>query len=148
MKTKNSATNLLLNSIIFLILALIVYLIYSIFVKINSNSIEIENNNENKVSEIIQVEILNGCGIKGVGERFTDYLRTNDVDVVYTGNYKSFDVDKTLIIDRIGNMANAKKIAELLGVKEKNIIQQINEEYFLDVSIIVGGDYYNLTPLK
>jgi hypothetical protein len=148
MKTKNSATNLMLNSIIFLILALIVYLIYSIFIKINSNSIEVENRNVNKVSEIIQVEVLNGCGIKGVGERFTDFLRNNNVDVVYTGNYKSFDVDKTLIVDRIGNMANAKKIAELLGVKEKNIIQQINEEYFLDVSIIVGGDYYNLTPLK
>lgn len=148
MSGKVSATNMSLNIIIFLLVALIIYLGYSVFVKYDSGVSAFNEEDNKRVSEIIQVEIQNGCGVKGVGERFTDFLRNNNVDVVNTGNYRSFDIDKTLIIERRGNMANAKKIAELLGVGEKNIIQQLNDEYFLDVSIIIGSDYYNLEPLK
>ena len=64
------------------------------------------------------------------------------------GNYISFDIDKTMVIDRTGNKANAEKIAEAIGVDKKNVIQQLNKEYFLDVSIIIGKDFNQLNPLK
>jgi hypothetical protein len=64
------------------------------------------------------------------------------------GNYKSFDIDETLVVDRSGNMANAKKVAKALGIKEANVIQQVNKDYFLDVSLIIGKDYIKLNPLK
>jgi hypothetical protein len=45
-------------------------------------------------------------------------------------------------------MANAFKVAKSLGIKNENVIQQLNKEYFLDVSIVIGRDYFNLTPFK
>ncbi|MEG8945749.1 LytR C-terminal domain-containing protein [Rosettibacter firmus] len=99
-------------------------------------------------SDIIQVEVLNGCNVSGVADRFTEYLRNNGFDVVNIGNYINNDMDETIIIDRTGRKANAYKVAEALGVKRENVIQQLNDNYFLDVSIIIGKDYYNLKPLK
>lgn len=124
-------------------------MLYSIYIKLSNSSSGInEESVYQKPSEIIQVEVLNGCGVGGVGDRFTDFLRTNNFDVVNIGNYIRFDMDETIIIDRIGNKANALKAAEILGVKKENVIQQLNHDYFLDVSIVVGRDYYSLKPLK
>ena len=63
-----------------------------------------------------------------------------------TGNYISFDVDKSMVIDRTGNKANAIKVADVLGIDHKNIIQQINNDYILDVSLIIGKDFKELKP--
>lgn len=146
---KTSTINLFLNIIIFLLAAVIIYMSYSLFIKFGNNQKEkITQNSDQEASEIIQVEVLNGCGVSGVGERFTDFLRNNGFDVVNMGNYISYDVNETLVIDRIGNMANAYKVAKTLGVKEESVIQQLNNDYFLDVSIVIGRDYYNLQPLK
>ncbi|OGU54324.1 MAG: hypothetical protein A2V66_14180 [Ignavibacteria bacterium RBG_13_36_8] len=147
--TKTSTINLLLNIIIFFLVALIIYLMYSVFVKVTG----IEKSDSAQLSKevpsaIIQVEIMNGCGVSGIADRFTDFLRNENFDVVNTGNYISFDVIETLVIERIGNMANAKKVAKALGVNERNIIQQLNDDYFLDVSIVIGKDYHELLPLK
>lgn len=124
-------------------------MLYSIYIKIAKPNNNYEFNSANQTpSEIIQVEVLNGCGVGGVADRFTDFLRTNNFDVVNISNYIRFDMDETIIIDRIGNMANAYKVAKSLGVKNDNVIQQLNNDYFLDVSIIIGRDYFTLQPLK
>lgn len=98
--------------------------------------------------EYIQAEVLNGCGVSGLGEKFTDFLRKNKVDVVQTGNYITFEIEKTLVIDRGGNISNANKIAALLGVEKNTVLQQLNEDYFLDVSVVIGKDYQKLKPFK
>ena len=146
---KSSTVNLFLNIAIFVLASVIIYMLYSIFIKV-SNNIHPSNyqNNEQTTSNIIQIEILNGCGVVGISDRFTDYLRSNSYDVVKTGNYFSFNVDESLVIDRIGNMVNAYKVAKSLGIKNENVIQQLNKEYFLDVSVVIGRDYFNLTPFK
>lgn len=146
---KSSTLNLLLNVFIFLLTAVIFYMLYSIYIKLTNNPEAIEEQtNEQTASDIIQVEVLNGCGVGGVGDRFTDFLRSNNFDVVNIGNYISFDVDESLVIDRTGNMANAYKAAKILGIKNENVIQQLNKDYFLDVSIVIGRDYFNLAPFK
>jgi hypothetical protein len=66
------------------------------------------------------------------------------VDVVQIRNYTSFDIEKSLVIDRTGNKPNAEKIADLLGIDRKNIVQQISSDYFLDVSLVIGKDYNQL----
>lgn len=91
---------------------------------------------------------MNGCGTKGVADRFTDFLRSKNVDVVNIGNYMSFDINNTIVVDRSGNIDNAYHVAAMLGVNRKNVIQQLNDEYFLDVTVIIGKDYFNLAPLK
>ncbi|MCU7498166.1 MAG: LytR C-terminal domain-containing protein [Bacteroidota bacterium] len=146
---KKSTANIFLNVVIFLLGAIILYMAYAIAAKLMHSETPAEAAAKTQSpSVIIQAEVLNGCGIGGVADRFTDFLRNNKVDVVNVSNYSSFDMDKTLVIDRTGNMANAKKIAELLGIKEENVIQQINNEYFVDVSIVIGRDYNQLKPLK
>ena len=146
---KRSMNNFVLNILIFLLLTVIIYLSYSLFVKLNSNEItEIELRDYGKHAEIIQVEVLNGCGVSGIADRFTDFLRENGVDVVYTGNYIQFDIDETIVIDRIGNKANSNFVAELLNVRQGNSITQINNDYFVDVTIIIGRDYFKQTPIK
>ena len=101
---------------------------------------------------IIQLNVLNGCGVTGVADRFTDYLRSHDFDVVELGNYMvngsiNYNVDETFVIDRIGNKANALKVAKILGIESVRVIQQINKDYFLDVSLVIGKDYYKLKPV-
>jgi hypothetical protein len=55
-------------------------------------------------------------------------------------------VDKTIIIDRTGDTRKAQRIAEVLGVSGRNIIQQINRDLYLDASIIIGKDFNDLKP--
>ncbi len=146
---KSSTLNIALNVVIFFLAALIIYMTYSIFIKVSDKEIEVIENGEKEVaSDIIQCEVLNGCGVPGVADRFTDYLRSRNFDVVEIGNYMNFDVEETMVIDRIGNLANAKKVADFLGVKHQKVFQQLNDDYFLDVSIIIGKDYFQLKPLK
>lgn len=146
---KSSTINLFLNISIFILATVIIYMGYSIFIKLSNDSNKFAEEMSDKVaSDIIQAEVLNGCGVNGVADRFTDFLRTNNFDVVKSANYITDDVNESLVIDRAGNMANAFKTAKALGIKSENVIQQLNKDYFLDVSIVIGRDYFNLTPFK
>jgi len=122
---------------------------YSVIIKLSDRKeVEREIVSGKEASEIIQIEVLNGCGVSKIADRFTDYLRDRDFDVVNIGNYNSYDIDESLVIDRIGNLANARKVAETLGINKENVIRQLNDEYFLDVSLVIGKDYHKLNPLK
>ena len=114
----------------------------------SKKEVQIEPADKNQArSEIIQVEILNGSGFPAIIDKAADFLRKNKFDVVSKGNYESFDVLETLVIDRTGNRTNAEAVAKALGVKSK-IIQQINSNYLLDVSVVIGKDYFNLEAFK
>ena len=92
----------------------------------------------------IQLDVLNGCGTSGAGTQMTAYLRARGFDVVEYRNYRSFDVQRTLVIDRAGSRENAEKVAYALGVAKDNIIEQINEDYYVDVSVLIGRDFASL----
>jgi len=148
-KPTGKTANIFLNLIILLLAGLIIFMSYSLVTKINSLGSGDEDTSEaNKPSKIIQLEVLNGCGIGGVADKITSYLRQNNFDVVQMGNYSSFDIDNTLVVDRTGKKINALKVAEALGIDPKNVIQQINNDYFLDVSLIIGRDFNHLKPFK
>jgi hypothetical protein len=148
-KFKTSASNFIYNLIILFLGIVIIFLAYSLFLKIkDKGNSENEISNKKTASSIVQVEVLNGCGAAGVAEKFTDYLRKNNFDVVQMGNYISFDINKSMVIDRTGNKANAIKVADALGIDHKNIVQQINNDYILDVSLIIGRDFKELKPDK
>ena len=138
-------TNSFLNFTILLLSVVIIFLTYSIITKVDyfsSNNNDEEYVRENK--KPVQLEVLNGCGVNGVADNFTDYLRAANFDVVNIGNYRSFEVDFSLVIDRTGNIKNAFEIASKLGIGKNNIIQQVNKEYFLDVTLVIGKDYKQL----
>ena len=97
--------------------------------------------------EIIQVDVLNGCGVSQGCVGVTSYLRARGYDVVEMRNYKTFDVPSSLVIDRSGDLETARKVAYALGVRSENIIQQINHDYYVDVSVVIGKDYASLKPV-
>lgn len=92
----------------------------------------------------IQIEVLNGCGVSGIAAKFTDFLRSLDFDVVKTDNYESFNVLKTVVVDRRGNRNNMLKIAEALGLSDERILEEVNEAYLVDAVVILGKDFRQL----
>lgn len=150
--------NYSLNIIIVLAAVIAVYLAYS-FIKHTTTSgssnnlkttVDTLTNRVTKqpTGKILQIDVQNGTRTKGVAEKITEYLRKSGFDVVEMGNYTSQDIQKTLVIDRAGNMKNARIVASMLGIPENNIIQQMNKNYFLDATIVIGKDYQELNPFK
>lgn len=103
---------------------------------------------EKLVGSIIQVEVRNGAGIDGLAARTTQYLRERGFDVVDVGNAASFDREHTVVIDRVGDRAAARKVAKALGVPARRVQQEIRPQYYLDASIILGHDYKQLRPFQ
>ncbi len=96
----------------------------------------------------LQIDVQNGSGVTGIADKFTEFLRAKGFDVVEMGNFSSSDIKTSMVIDRTGNTANAKRVAMILGISEKYVIQQINKNYFLDATVVIGKDYADLLPLK
>jgi hypothetical protein len=138
----------LINAGIFTLILTAVFLTYSLVMRTTVRPPVDPTKDEAVLSEVIQIDVLNGCGVGGVATKFTDFLRSRGYDVVEMGNYRTFDVAESMVIDRAGNLENARKVAYALGIKESNVIQQINLDYFLDVTVVVGKDYENLRPMR
>ena len=143
-RTKYRSTNLFLNISNLILSLLILFLGYSLLSKLNVFGENLEIDNLVKHKKNMQIEVLNGCGVDGVADRITDYLRKKNFDVVNTGNYRSFNIDNSIVIDRTGDIINAEYLAEVIGIDNKQVIQQKNKNYFLDVSLIIGKDYKQL----
>ena len=90
------------------------------------------------------MEVLNGCGESGIANNFTNLLRSNGFDVVEVGNFERFDVENTFVISRSSSFNNAKRVADALGVSEENIIREESEDFYLDVTVVLGKDYQQL----
>jgi len=141
--------NLILNISIIVLILINTVLAYTAF---KAASLKFGNSSDDLLIDStkarIQVEVLNGCGVSGIADKLTDYLRVNYIDVVNLGNYRSFEIENSIIISRNDKMINAEKVAALVGLDENSIIQQTNPDYLLDVTFILGKDYRNLIPLK
>lgn len=96
------------------------------------------------VSNVIQLEILNGCGVAGVATRFTDSLREYGFDVVESGNFDHFNVENSFVISRSGQMENAIRVANAIGIPEQNVIREASPDFYLDVTIVIGSDFESL----
>ena len=138
----------LINAGILTLIVTAVFLTYSLVVRTTLRPPVDPVKDETNPGEIIQIDVLNGCGVGGVATRFTNYLRSRGYDVVEMGNYGTFNVAESMVIDRAGNLENARKVAYALGIKENNVIQQINLDYFLDVTVGVGKDFESLRPMR
>ena len=149
--------NYSINIIIVILAIATLYLAYN-FVKRTTNhqgdgKIETVDSAKNQITRqpsasTLQIDVQNGTGIQGLGNRFMEFLRTNGFDVVEMGNFSSSDVKNSFVMDRAGNMRNAKRVAQALGIQEKYVIQQMNKNYFLDATVVVGKDYNELVPFK
>lgn len=97
--------------------------------------------------QVVRVQVLNGCGMPGVAKKIADELRTAgnvgfEFDVVDQGNFATFDVDETLVIDRGSSSEAAQEIASMYGLPRDRVVRQPLAENFLDVevSFLLGKD--------
>jgi calcineurin-like phosphoesterase len=149
--------NYFLNVLIVLLAVLTFYLFYS-FIKrstTNQSDVKIETKDTSASqltrqpsNQTLQIDVQNGTGVQGLGNKFMEYLRSSGFDVVEMGNFSSSDIKTSMVIDRAGNMKNAARVASTLGISDKYVIQQVNKNYFLDATVVIGRDYNELNPFK
>lgn len=146
---ENQSKNLVLNISILVLILINSVLAYSV---INSVSARYFNSDDELLIDStkvkIQAEVLNGCGVTDVAQKITEYLRAHKVDVVNLGNYRSFEIENSIIICRNDKIKYAEKVAAIVGLNQISIIQQTNPDYLLDVTFILGKDYRNLKPIN
>lgn len=102
---------------------------------------------KNTATEVIQINILNASGIKGIASTAKDYLRSKGFDVVEIGNYIK-QVDNSFILDRVGDSSSAAKVAFAIGISDTLVKVKIDSTLFVRNSIILGKDYSKLKPFK
>lgn len=140
--TKQLFLNAAIGFLGVLLAILIISLITSIiFPKIETTRVQ---TGAELVTDIIQIEVLNGCGIPGIATRFTESIRGYGFDVVETGNFDNFDVSNSFIISRGGTIGNAKRVANALGIPENQILIEASPDFYLDVTLVIGSDFENL----
>jgi len=134
------------NTLIGFLSILLVILIFALVTRILYPRIVNERSEDQSVliSDVIQVEILNGCGVSGLANEFTNKLRRLGFDVVETGNYENFNVQETFIVSRTENRENARRVAAALGIDEANIIIEESNSFYLDATLIIGSDFKTL----
>lgn len=144
--TVKKNTTFLLNAVIGFLSLLLAILLFALTSRVVFPRIQNERTNKNNqlISKVIQVEVLNGCGVSGVANKFTSVLRKDGFDVVQIGNFNTFNVEHTMVIDRSGNIENAKRVAKALGINPNHVIQEVSPNYYLDATVVIGSDYENL----
>ncbi len=107
-----------------------------------------ETNPAQLVGDILQIEVRNGCGVSGLAATATMFLRERGFDVVEVGDYNRFDVEESVVIDRVGDLEAARKVAAALGMDASRVRQEVRPDLYLDASVILGKDYQTLEPFE
>lgn len=96
----------------------------------------------------IKLQILNGCGVRGIAARVRGIMRDRGFDVMSYGNAARANYPKTLLLVRSeGRRAElaADVVARSLGVNQQQIkIRRDPSLVDIDVTIILGLDYKKL----
>lgn len=100
-----------------------------------------------KKKEVIQINVLNACGVDGLASKAKEYLRRRGFDVVETGNYSEV-LNKSVICDRVGDLKSADKVAYAMGISNKSIISQVDSSLYIRTSVIIGNDFFELKPFN
>ncbi len=107
-----------------------------------------ENLGTTTSSELVQIEVLNGCGIPGVANQFTDHLRNYGFDVVRFTNAQRYDYPRTLVVNRGADFNRAQAVAQFLGVEPSAVENLPDPALQLDVTVVVGQDYASLSAFR
>ena len=149
---------LIQKTTMFLFLSLTIYFTYLIInnnpldefeEKYNLNTLMKQTRSEKITGEKIQLEVQNGCGIKGAANLFMNFLRDEGYDVINTKNARDFNYNQTIIKIHKPNKGNfVEEISELLQIDSLSIHYDYNNNIFYDLTLIIGRDYQNLQSFK
>lgn len=87
----------------------------------------------------IRVEVLNGGGRSGVAREATGALRDLGLDVVYYGNAETFSEDPSVVLDRVGRLADARAVADALGIRQ--VLSDPDSNLFVDLTVRLGPEW-------
>ncbi|HUH14051.1 MAG TPA: LytR C-terminal domain-containing protein [Longimicrobiales bacterium] len=92
----------------------------------------------------LRVEVLNGAGRAGIAREATDRLRDAGLDVVFFGNAPRFDHATSVVLARTGEVAAARRVADLLGIAA--VREEADADLYLDVTVVLGADWVAPVP--
>ena len=106
---------------------------------------------ENYSSQTLNIAVLNGCGVSGVGNSYTNILRNRyGLQVTRTENADNFNYEITTIVILNKDNPDIENLLTILGTNinagnvEFNSIVNPNE----DIQIIIGKDYQEFLNLN
>ena len=160
--------NALMNSVIGLLSLFLIAFIYSFSQKYNRNGVSMntiqmtfpaypeqaklasEIFDENPVLDI-EIEVRNGCGENGLAVEISNFLRSNQFDVIRSEDADHFGYAKTLLISRNENYEAIKLVSSFLGFDiedNSRVLIQPDESVGADLTLILGKDYLSINPIS
>ena len=148
-------TNLLLLSLTLIIIGFIYSSIERIIINknIEINTIDLshkikQSKYESETGYKIQIEIWNGCGIPKLAQIYSNFLRSEGIDVLDTKNAENFNYTETKILQHRGGKKIAISVADIMNIEHNNIEKSLNESLFYDLTLILGSNYIMLPSYK
>lgn len=164
-KKSKGQTKFVYNILIVVLTIVVIGFIYSFAQKSWTTGVTIQNHRLNDVQKTqlaidiyaanpildIKVEVLNGCGEKGLAAKISDFLRIEHIDVVRSENADNFDYERTILIQRSDNLFNLKTTAKALNFDindEARVIIRPSSTADVDLTLILGKDYRSVKPIR
>jgi polyisoprenyl-teichoic acid--peptidoglycan teichoic acid transferase len=94
-----------------------------------------------RLNSNLTIEVLNGCGIKGVARKIAKRIKEKGLKVSRYGNASSYEYQNTLIVDWKGEVNASIALAQELSIDPSKIIVYDRPEKPLDITIVVGHDW-------
>ena len=99
----------------------------------------------------IKIEVLNGCGIKGIATKTANFfLLEYQIDVIRSDNADHYNYPNTLILLRNEKIKTIDLLSKSFGVSMKNntiIKSEPDESLGVDATIILGKDIHAYTKI-
>jgi hypothetical protein len=92
----------------------------------------------------LRLEVLNGCGIEGVGDQVASLLRRGGYRVEQIGNADHFHYHEDIVVARTVPWEKAVPVGRLLPGAE--VVVQSIPGYPYDVTVIVGRPHPLVAP--
>ncbi len=163
-KKRRSSGDTLLNSAIAVLSVVLIVFIISFSGRYTRGGLQIDTASLNQQSEPllatqyyemnpiqdIEIEILNGCGEAGLAVKFSDYLRSQQIDVVRSENADHFNYTTTMIIQRNEMVEYVRKVAAALDIDitdENRVLVIPDPNGDVDITLILGKDYTDIKPV-
>lgn len=101
--------------------------------------------NDDDPRSVIQVEVVNGSGVKGAGRIALEFLRKRGFDVVEISTTSELS-RRSIVVDRLGDKLSARKVASTMGIADSLVSTDIDSMRFLRATVLLGTDIGKLEP--
>jgi hypothetical protein len=88
----------------------------------------------------VRVQVLNATATKGLARVATNVLRDGHFDVVETSNAPRGTPPRSIVIDRVGNLQQARQAATVLGIAR--VETRRDPALFVEVTVVLGSDWH------